>query len=57
MPVSFVSDHVETLYEIDIFYRSQIEKQGGKLVRTESLNDADDFIAVLADLVQKHMGE
>jgi ferrochelatase len=55
VPVSFVSDHVETLYEIDILYRSQIEKQGGKLVRTESLNDADDFIAALASLVRKHL--
>lgn len=55
VPVSFVSDHVETLYEIDILYRSQIEKEGGKLVRTESLNDADDFIEMLAGLVKEHI--
>ncbi len=57
VPVSFVSDHVETLYEIDILYRTQVEKQGGKLVRTESLNDSDDFIEMLATLVQKHLGK
>lgn len=57
VPVSFVSDHVETLYEVDILYRSQVEKQGGKLVRTESLNDADDFIEMLAGLVKEHLGK
>lgn len=57
VPVSFVSDHVETLYEIDILYRSQVEKQGGKLVRIESLNDADDFIEMLAGLVKDHLGK
>jgi ferrochelatase len=57
VPVSFVSDHVETLYEMDILYRSQVEKKGGRLVRTESLNDSDAFIAVLADLVREHLAK
>jgi ferrochelatase len=55
VPVSFVSDHVETLYEVDILYRSQVEKQGGKLVRTGSLNEADDFIEMLVRLVKEHL--
>jgi len=51
LPLSFVSDHVETLYEIDILYREQAREMGMDLVRVESLNDAPDFIDTLADLV------
>ncbi|OGQ96544.1 MAG: ferrochelatase [Deltaproteobacteria bacterium RIFOXYD12_FULL_57_12] len=51
VPISFVSDHVETLYEIDILYRQQAERLGMRLARTESLNVAPPFIAALRDLV------
>ncbi|MFH1076410.1 MAG: ferrochelatase [Pseudomonadota bacterium] len=55
VPISFVSDHVETLYEIDIQYRALVERQGGTLVRTESFNDADDFVVCLASIVREHL--
>lgn len=51
VPLSFVSDHVETLYEIDILYREMAEKLGMQLARTESLNLKEDFIAGLSALV------
>ncbi len=51
LPISFVSDHVETLYEIDILYRDQARALGMSLTRVESLNDAPDFVDTLADLV------
>jgi len=51
VPISFVSDHVETLYEIDILYRGQAEKLGMRLERVESLNVQDDFIRGLRELV------
>ncbi|MEW5947003.1 MAG: ferrochelatase [bacterium] len=51
-PVSFVSDHLETLHEIDIFLRDQVESAGAvEFRRTESLNDSDDFIEALGRLV------
>lgn len=34
VPISFVSDHVETLYEIDMLYREQAETMGMRLHRT-----------------------
>ncbi len=52
LPISFVSDHVETLYEIDILYRDMAEKMGMRLARVESFNYAPDFVCVLADLVR-----
>jgi protoporphyrin/coproporphyrin ferrochelatase len=51
VPISFVSDHVETLYEIDILYKDFAESLGINLKRTESLNTSPKFIRCLADLV------
>lgn len=51
VPISFVSDHVETLYEIDILYREQAEALGMRLHRTPGLNARPDFVAALQELV------
>ena len=50
-PIGFVSDHLEVLFDIDIQAQDLAKELGLNLVRTASLNDAPDFIAVLADLV------
>ena len=50
VPISFVSDHVETLCEIDIQYRDQARKLGMELVRVPVFNADADFIEVLAAL-------
>ncbi len=55
VPISFVSDHIETLYEIDIYYREIAEKLGIRLTRTESLNTNPLFIETLYDIVSKNM--
>ncbi len=51
VPVSFVSDHIETLYEIDILYRAMAEKYGVTLKRCEALNTSEKFINALKELV------
>ena len=54
IPISFVTDHVETLYEIDIEARELAGKLG--IPRFEvmpALNDSPLFIRTLADLVRK----
>jgi len=52
VPVSFVSDHVETLGEIDHEARSQARSLGiGQFEMTAGLNDSPKFIAALAHLV------
>lgn len=58
VPVSFVSDHIETLHEIDIELRDVAMKAGVKrFVRTESLNDDPAFIRFLATLIEEHIHE
>ena len=51
VPISFVSDHIETLYEIDILYKGLARDAGVRLTRTESLNVHPVFIQALAGLV------
>jgi ferrochelatase len=56
VPVSFVSDHIETLQEIDFEYRMHAEKVGlPRFERSPSLNAHDDFITALAGLVNSHL--
>ncbi len=56
VPVSFVSDHIETLHEIDIEYREHAQEHGiVKYVRAPSLNAGDDFLQAMADLVKDRM--
>ena len=57
VPVSFVSDHVETLHEIAIEHREQAERLGiGDYRLMPGLNDSPAFISFLGDLVLEKMG-
>lgn len=51
VPISFVSDHVETLYEINMLFRDKAAALGMQLYSTESLNTDPLFISGLKDLV------
>ena len=54
VPVSFVSDHVETLGEIDHEAREEAAELGlGQFEMTAGLNDSPKFIEALAHLVMK----
>ena len=51
VPISFVSDHVETLYEIDMLYREMARDLGIRLERSPALNLEPEFIKALQELV------
>ncbi len=52
VPVSFVSDNIETLYDLDIQHKEIAEGLGIKTyVRAPALNTRPDFIEALADLI------
>jgi ferrochelatase len=55
IPISFVSDHVETLYEIDMLYHDQANDLGMHLISSESLNCDPTFIEGLKELVLSHI--
>jgi protoporphyrin/coproporphyrin ferrochelatase len=57
VPISFVSDHVETLHEIDIEHRQQARGLGIVDYRmTPGLNDSPAFIRALSGLVRARAG-
>jgi ferrochelatase len=54
IPVSFVTEHIETLHEINIEAREEAEALGVEEFRMmPSLNDSPTFISALADLVRQ----
>ena len=55
-PVGFLCDHVEVLYDIDIFFQQFAEKEGMRLWRAESLNGSKTLTAALAELVRNRVG-
>ncbi len=55
VPVAFVSDHIETLFELDLEYGELAEENGIGYKRVESLNADPIFIEAMADLVSKHL--
>jgi ferrochelatase len=55
IPIGFVSDHIEVLYDIDIFYREKAESMGMVLRRSPSLNDSERFIEALTAIVEEHI--
>jgi ferrochelatase len=55
VPIGFVSDHIEILYDIDIVYREKAKSLGLELKRTPSLNFSEKFIEALVAIVEEHL--
>ncbi len=54
-PIGFLSDHVETLYDIDIEFAARAEKLGLRLERMAMLNASDALVDTLAALVDEQL--
>ncbi|KAJ3292545.1 ferrochelatase hem15 [Rhizoclosmatium sp. JEL0117] len=56
VPIAFVSDHIETLFELDLEY-GHVAKEVGitGYKRVESLNDDPIFIQCLGEVVKNHL--
>ncbi|KAB0365378.1 hypothetical protein FD754_009534 [Muntiacus muntjak] len=57
VPIAFTSDHIETLYELDVEYSQVLASECGleNIRRAESLNGNPLFSKALADLVHTHL--
>ena len=53
VPIGFVCDHVEVLYDLDVEARAVAAEVGLRLHRAQTANDHPAFIAMLADLVAR----
>jgi len=57
VPITFTSDNIETLYELDLEYGKEARELGMEVHRAESLNGSPVFIRALADIVAQHLKE
>jgi ferrochelatase len=55
VPIGFVSDHVEVLYDIDIVCRELAAGHGARLERSASLNASPAFITAMAEIIAEHL--
>ena len=54
MPIAFVTEHIETLHEINIEAREEADKLGvEQFEMMPAVGDSPTFISALADLVLK----
>ena len=56
VPLSFTSDHIETLYEVEELYLPIIRKQGMTALRCPAMNLRKDWIETIAQLLHRHEG-
>jgi protoporphyrin/coproporphyrin ferrochelatase len=57
VPIGFVCDHVEILYDIDVECQGLAKRLGIQLERTASLNDDPGLVAAVADVVRTAAAE
>lgn len=56
VPIAFTSDHIETLFEIDIEYAEEALEAGiEQFKRCPSLNDEPLLSQAMADIVKDHL--
>jgi protoporphyrin/coproporphyrin ferrochelatase len=55
VPIGFVADHVELLYDLDVQARATAQAGGLAYHRAAAVNDHPEFIAALADVVLKSL--
>jgi ferrochelatase len=54
VPIAFVSEHLETLYDLDILARDAARKGGARaFLRVPALGVRPDFVRAMADVVRK----
>jgi ferrochelatase len=55
VPIGFLSDHMEVLYDLDIEARHKAQRLGITLVRAGTVGTAPAYVAMLRELIQERM--
>jgi ferrochelatase len=55
VPIGFVCDHVEVLYDLDVEAKQVADAAGIRLVRAPAVNDHPSFIGMLAAVIRAHV--
>jgi len=57
VPIGFICDHVEVLYDLDIAAAAIAREAGVRMVRAATVGSDPRFIAMMADVIRRHIGE
>jgi ferrochelatase len=57
LPIGFLSDHLEVLYDLDFEAQEQSRELGLNMIRAATVGTHPAFIAMLADLIQERLTE
>lgn len=57
VPIGFVSDHMEVLYDLDTEARQICEERDIRMARAQTAGTHPKFIAMIAELIRERMGE
>ncbi len=57
VPIGFISDHMEVLYDLDTEARVLCEDLGMNLVRAQTVGNHASFVGMIGELARERMGE
>jgi ferrochelatase len=57
VPVGFLSDHIEVLYDLDIDVKQQAERMGVNIVRAATAGIHPRFVRMIRELVEERMSD
>ena len=57
LPIGFLSDHMEVLYDLDIEARRKAEQLGLTLIRAGTVGTTPTYVAMLRELIQERMAD
>jgi len=56
VPIGFLSDHIEILYDLDVEAREEAERLGLRYLRAPTVMDHPQFVEMFVHLIQAHLG-
>lgn len=57
LPIGFISDHMEVMYDLDVEARQAADRLGLNLIRAATVGTHPVFVAMLRELIQERMSE
>jgi ferrochelatase len=57
VPIGFISDHLEVLYDLDLEARERAEELGMEFVRVPTIGTDPAFVAMIRELVEERLSE
>ncbi len=57
MPVGFLSDHIEVLYDLDDEARRQADALGMRMIRAATVGTHPRFVSMLAELIEERLND